>query len=369
MSDRPFEQAAKAFDPIVKQLNDDCQANPTLVLYGQFYVSDTIHDRLQAIILDIVQRNLRYNPKPTSPNTYGVPWLDDTFLKCLSNLTYSPLRLSDIQKFLDGYEVKDDLAAIRALFPSTAPGNKEVNAVQHAYWYIWNSPDISTTLPPTMQWTYGINGPLMDAAWSYERTRCYSTTNAFVRKLLKKRGVTALPQTARISQGLIAGAAITGPRSDTSKSPLVAPQTVTYGSATMLASAVSLIESALDAGGLVVLGVVSGVSQDKALWGTPEHYLLALGHATINGADWILFWDPDHGSTEIKAEFGSNWGKNIGCLVNLPNHLSTGLDQYDFGDIDVDSRHQNTIPPTFGYHKEYGRRHRYQVFYAQSKPQ
>lgn len=365
-----FRQASAVFDPAVKQLKADCAANPGLVTYGQFYISDTVHYLLLAQVTKILESIPRFDASaPNGATILGVPVLNQTFLNQLAGLMWSPLDWNRLTSFLNSKEVKGDLAPVRALFPSDPPGTKEAIAVKNAYWYVWGSSEIATGLPPSTTWITGLSGTLMDAAWSYEKARCFDSTTSFATKILKKRGVKSLTSTLRISQGMIAGAALTGPALDPHMSnPMVPPQTITYSPLSQLGQVVSSVGAVLDAGGLVVCGVLSGVRQDRALWGTPEHYVLAIAHGSVGGTEAVLFWDPDHNSSNIEPVFGAQWGLNFGCLFQAGSHFSTGIDDEDFDAIDNNLLDQSLSPPTFGYHLNLPRRHRYQVFYAQSRP-
>jgi hypothetical protein len=178
-------------------------------------------------------------------------------------------------------------------------------------------------------------------------------------KLAKKQGTTYIAADKRISMGTIAGAVITeepaGPK------PALAQQTIKYTNDSVLVKLVGSMRAAIDAGGTVLCGVLSGVRQDQSLFPQPEHYIVVFGYGAINGVDAFVFWDPDALRSNIAS---TATGPGFGWLFHLPGRLSTGLDE---GDLKAIGR--NPSSATVGDHLQEPRRHCYQVYYVRTMPQ
>jgi len=119
----------------------------------------------------------------------------------------------------------------------------------------------------------------------------------------------------------------------------------------------------IDTGGLIQCGVMSGVRQDNDLFKKPEHYVLVFDYCQIEGKDAFMFWDPDAGRSNITS---AQWGPGFGCLFHASKRLSTAID-----DADLLAIERNESEALFGDHTApYDRRrHCYQVYWVQTRPQ
>jgi len=319
--------------------------------FGQFYVTESIRAAIEQVISDTVQSTAEgiFSADRGDRITSALwPYLD--------GIPFDDIDVSAVNDVLDRYD-QGDLGVIRQMFTATAPTTADATAVSNAFNVLWTSPSspgldaIFVTGSPTV--------PRGRAAQALEKTKCFPVAQGMAQKLARKQGTTHLAADKRISMGTIAGAVVTegpaGPK------PALAQQTIKYTNDSVLVKLVGSMQGAIDAGGTVLCGVLSGVRQDRNLFTQPEHYILVFGYGAINGVDAFVFWDPDALHSNIAS---AATGQGFGWLFHLPGRLSTGLDEGDLRAID-----RNPSSATFGDHLQEPRRHCYQVYYVQTMPQ
>jgi len=319
--------------------------------FGQFYVTESIRAAIEQVISDTVQSTAEgiFSADKGDRITSALwPYID--------GIPFDDIDVSAVNDVLDQYD-QGDLGVIRQMFTATAPTTADATAVSNAFNVLWTSPSspgldaIFVTGSPTV--------PRGRAAQALEKTKCFPVAQGMAQKLARKQGTTYLAADKRISMGTIAGAVVTegpaGPK------PALAQQTIKYTNDSVLVKLVGSMRGAIDAGGTVLCGVLSGVRQDKNLFTQPEHYILVFGYGAINGVDAFVFWDPDALHSNIAS---AATGQGFGWLFHLPGRLSTGLDEGDLRAID-----RNPSSATFGDHLQEPRRHCYQVYYVRTMPQ
>ena len=121
------------------------------------------------------------------------------------------------------------------------------------------------------------------------------------------------------------------------------------------------MKAAIDAGGFVHCGVLSGALHEHSKFGSPEHHILVFAYDSIDGQDAFLFWDPDAAKSNIastkSAANPQGWGEGFGVLFSRMGRLTTAFDDADLAAID---RHEKA--KTFGDHTNETLRHCYQVY-------
>lgn len=322
-----------------------------IVNYGQFYVTESIRTGIKTVISDTV-----HSTAGGIFSADGGQRLISALEPYVEGIPFDDVDVSAVNDILDQYD-QGDLGVIRQMFTASAPTAADATAVANAFNVLWTSPSspgldaIFVTGSPTL--------PLGKAAQALEKTKCFPVAQGMAQKLARKQGTSYIAADRRISMGTIAGAVVTeGPAGTKSA---VAQQTINYTNDSVLAKLAGSMRAAIDAGGTVLCGVLSGVRQDKNLFTQPEHYILVFGYGPINGIDAFVFWDPDALRSDISSA-ATNPG--IGWLFHLPGRLSTALDESDLKAID-----RNPSSATFGDHLQEPRRHCYQVYYVRTLPQ
>lgn len=324
------------------RFQSDFASHTQLIRYGQFYVTERLTDELLATIRTTLQ---------SSPLAALVPGFVDNAMRRFGEAFRNGLpSASTLLAIVDSLGLPTEL---KALFAPTPSANQDAAS---AYTLVWSSPNIGAA-PPWLGFT-----PTLDrivAAHAYEKDKCFPVLRSLAAKLLRKRGVTALPSAARISDGALAGATLAGPAPTGASS--VPQQTIRYTRPAALAGAYATMRAALDRGGLVQCGVLSGASHEHSAFPTPEHYVLAFGHGSLAGLPTFWCWDPDAAASQI-AE--ATWGRGFTCLFALPDRLSTASDSADLAAIQT----AKEPPASFGDHLTHHKRHAYQVYYVQTLP-
>jgi hypothetical protein len=335
-----------ALETALSQFKALCSGHEQLFQYGQFYVTNRTIDDLLATIETELRANLRFQFLPPDQLNNAI-----TFFKTALRSPVTEINVSRITAMLDVIEVGGDLASIRALF---APNAADAAEAQRRYTAVWSTDDVG-------------GGPLFfgaarlgiaQAAYQIEKVKCFDVLRAFARKLVKKRGFGGLPAAAKYAEGALAGAAVSGPPAGNAAD--VPQQTIKYGAPAALASAQTRMKAAIDAGGYVQCGLLSGVSHDMSVFPNPEHYVMAFAHDTVAGQNAFLFWDPDAARSNIAS---TSWGRGFGVLFGSGTRLSTAADDADLTAID-----RTRASATFGDHVNETRRHCYQVYYLQTLP-
>jgi hypothetical protein len=317
-----------------------------LFRYGQFYVTKRTLDDLFAAI----EGDLRGNPLLSlQPDQ-----LENLirFFKAKLSVPVMSVAVPVIMQMLDLVEHNGDMAFIRSLFQPS--GADRANA-QRDFEAIWSRPDI----PSSPLWS-GTTSSLgkVQAAFQLERDKCFQVLRAMARKLVTQRGITGLPAASILSEGAVGGAFVhdTVPGTQTQ----VPQQTIRYQSPAGLAAAIARMKAAIDAGGYVHCGVLSGARHENSVFPQPEHHVLVFAYDRIDGQDAFLFWDPDASHSNID---GTGWGDGFGVLLGTTGRLSTAIDAADLSKVDRDKD-----SPNFGDHLDQVRRHCYQVYYLQTLP-
>ena len=323
----------------------------SIVGFGQFYITESIRAGIDQVIADTVESSVG-----EIFSADGGKQLESTLWSYVDGIPVDNIDVAAVNHILDQFDY-GDLGAIRQMFPGTAPTAADADAVASAFNVLWASPT-----SPGLDAIFVSGSPTVNlarAAQALEKTKCFAVAQGMAQKLAKKQGTTHIAADKRISMGTIAGAVVTeepaGPK------PALAQQTIKYTNDSVLVKLVGSMRAAIDAGGTVVCGVLSGVRQDQNLFTQPEHYILVFGYGAINGIDAFVFWDPDALRSNIASAAS---GAGIGWLFHLPGRLSTGLDEGDLKAID-----RNPLSATFGDHLQEPRRHCYQVYYVRTMPQ
>ena len=263
-----------------------------------------------------------------------------------------------IMNLLNLIEVNGDMAAIRAMFGTTKQDEAHARLDFND---VWSNDNISTA--PGYSGSATSLGKAQ-AASKLESDRCWQVLRAFAAKLLKKRGGTRLPPAVILSEGAVAGAQPKQTAPGVLKSPgvaeILARETLVYTQPPVLSAAAKRMKAALDAGGFVHCGVLSGALHDHSVFPKPEHHILVFAHDAIDGQDAFLFWDPDAAHSNIAV---TGWGDGFGVLFSRDGRLCTGVDDADLAVVECTKGVR-----TEGDHLRDTRRHSYQVYTLQTLP-
>jgi hypothetical protein len=320
-------------------------AHTQMFRYGQFYVTNrTVDDLVGAIEVD-----LRANPiLSAQPEQLAnlIKFFRDK-LRPKEGVMSVPVAL--IMATLDLIEYKGDMTFIRSLFQ---PSKADRANAQRDFEDVWSTPDI----PSAPQYTGLPSLRKAQAAYLLEKGKCFQVLRAMARKLLKQRGITGLPGSVILSDGAVGGAFV----HDMVTGTEARQQTIEYRAPAGLATAIARMKAAIDAGGYVHCGVLSGALHEHSAFPQPEHHILVFAYDRIDDQDAFLFWDPDAGHSNIT---GTGWGEGFGVLLGTSGRLSTAIDAADLSKIDRDKNSLN-----FGNHLDQVTRHCYQVYYVQTLP-
>ena len=340
-------------DQAVKDFKALFGAHKQMFEYGQFYVTNRTLDDLSSLIEAEIRGNLRLQ-FATPAELQGTV---DFFKKQLSR-GVDQINLPGMLDVLDRLERDGDLAAIRELLKLT---NEDKANAKRDFDALWTDATI-----PSAPWWSG-SAPSFGkarAAKQLENDRCFQVLRSMSRKVLKARGITALPPGVSYSTGAIGGAT---PVQTTPAAPdHGAQQTLTYTVPAQLAAGLVRMKAALDAGGHVHCGVLSGAVHENSKFPQPEHHVLVIAYDQIDGKDAFLFWDPDAARSNIVS---AHWGQGFGLLLGTAARLSTAIDDADLKAVDL----RQTLPTglfnnDFGDHVGQPRRHCYQVYFVQTLP-
>ena len=316
--------------------------------WGQFYVTNRTMADLRTTIEALIRGNIRMMFSDRTAVDGAVSFFNTQLSRAIGEIP-----LATVLAMLDGLERDGDMAEIRALLK---PSDGDKASAKRDFDAIW-SDDV---IPSAPRWSG--SPPTLGkarAAFQLEKDRCFQTLRSMSSKLLKARGVTALPAAATYTAGTLAGAAPvqTAAGSGTNTAP---QQTLKYASPGELATAVTRMKLALAEHGFVHCGVLSGAEHEMSRFPQPEHHILVFAHDTIDGHDAFLFWDPDANHSKIAS---TGWGPGFGVLLASANGLSTATDDADLRAID-----RSRASVNFGDHLADPRRHCYQVYYVQTLP-
>ena len=321
--------------------------------YGQFYVTERTLADLRKVIEAEIRGNLRFQ--------FAMPaQLEGTvaFFKNQLSVGIDKIDVGVINAMLDNLERDGDLAAIRRLLKPTA--EDKANA-KRDFDALWNNSVIPTSpLYPASEASLG----KARAASLLENDRCFQVVRSMSEKVLKARAVASLPAGVSFATGALGGAipVETSPASGDQ----VAQQTLNYMVPAQLASGLVRMKRALDAGGQVHCGVLSGAQHDHSKFPQPEHHVIVIAHDQIDGRDAFLFWDPDAVNSNIES---AHWGRGFGVLLGSASRLSTAIDDADLKAIDRRPRLAGGIGNSeFGNHSGEPHRHCYQVYFVQTLP-
>jgi hypothetical protein len=317
-------------------------ANPALLKNGQFQITSAVRGRVAAV----VHEELVAKPNATLQGIW------DNMLRNQNGLTFESKALLD----------KVNELGLQADYPSTVkayqPDPTATKAwAQNLYQQVWGNDAMNPTPsvdPPTLaraKAAFELGGVDLAGTPTGEKGACFDSTKALGRKVIKARALPAVPANLKIAQGQIANAQAV------SKNATEGFDIVTYGSPAGLAAVVEKMKRALDAGFLLLCGVLSGTRHDMTPKPTaakplpqPEHYVLVFAYDN----NVFAFWDSDSAVTDIGF---TGWGPGFGFLVATNTSLSTAMDPNDL--VDVDSG---------GNHNQFKKRHRYQVYSVQTLP-
>jgi hypothetical protein len=344
--------ATPKLNKAVEDLKALCGAHTQLFRYGQFYVTRRTMDDLLAQILATLAGMLRFVVSPADLTPLN------NFFKEKLGVAAPDVDVVSIMNMLNLIERDGDMAAIRALLVTTK--QDQANA-QSDFDDVWLNDRISTAP------MYSSSQPTLGkarAAFKLESDRCWQVLRSFATKLLKKRGTTRLPPVVILNESAVAGAAPRQTAPGTPASPgvaqILARETLNYAQPAVLSAAAARMKAALDAGGFVHCGVLSGALHDHSKFPNPEHHILVFAYDTIDGQDAFLFWDPDAAHSNIAS---TAWGKGFGVLFSRAGRLCTGVDDADLADIERTARVRNE-----GDHLRDTLRHSYQVYSLMSLP-
>ena len=342
-----LDTAVEAFQKICgHDRHSNLDGHWQLYQYGQFYVTNRTVDDLVAQIQTELKANVRFQLDP--------PQLTNAmnFFNAKLRVSIKTVNLPVILAMLDSMENNGDMAAIKLMF---APTQSDRANAQSDFNTLWSSQD----LPANPWWTGSASLQKAQAAFEIEKDRCWQVLRSFARMLLKKRAIKSLPAAAQISAALLGGASI--------KNITPKRQEIVYASQPELTAAVARMKEAIDNGGYVHCGVLSGALHEHSKFGSPEHHILVFAYDVRDGQDAFAFWDPDAFVSNIASTVtptnASGWGRGFGILFSRPGRLCTGVDDADLAAIDTDS-----TSPTFGDHTSEPKRHCYQVYTLQSLP-
>ena len=335
------------FEAAVTSFKSLCPGHAQLFLYGQFYVTKITLDNLFGQISMELTSNLRISLQPDA--LAGAI----AFFKAKLSVAVTDIAVDVIMAMLNSIELNGDMWAIKAMFtPSKTDG---ANA-RRDFDAIWSTTDI----PGAPLWSPSATVGRAQAAFELEKDRCFQVLRSFARKLLKKRGISTLPPSVALSAGQVGGAALqhTTPATTTE----TGRDTIVYNAPPALAAAVATMKAAVDAGGYVHCGVLSGAVHEHSKFPEPEHHILVFAYDSIDGQDAFLFWDPDASHSNIAS---TSWGDGFGVLFSRVGRLSTAIDEADLAAIDL----LKGNGPTFGNHTREPLRHCYQVYSVQTLPE
>jgi len=315
--------------------------------HGQFYVTKRTMIDLTGTIETEIRGNLRLAMQPAQ-----VEGAISFFRSKLLSGPVMSVSVAAITQVLDLIEHNGDMATIRVMFKPTAADR--ANA-QRDFDAIWSHPGIPAA--PLLS----ISPPSLgkaQAAFKLELDRCFQVLRTLASKLLEKRGITSLPAPATISDGAVGGAFVHDTAAGTATE--VPRQTIRYNQAATLAAAMARMKAAIDAGGYVHCGVLSGARHEHSAFPQPEHHVLVFAHDRIDDQDAFLFWDPDTGHSSIDT---TGWGAGFGVLLGTATRLSTAISGTDLTRI-------NRVKESadFGDHLDDKQRHCYQVYFLQTLP-
>lgn len=338
--------ATPKLNKAVADLKASCGTHTQLFRYGQFYVTRRTMDDLLAQITSDLSANLRFVLAPDQlPNVLA-------FFKAKLSEAAMDVNVVSIMNTLNLIEVNGDMAAIRAMFVPTKQDEAHARSDFHD---VWSTPNISAA--PTLSGSPASLGKAQAAA-KLEKGQCFNVLKAFAAKLLKKRGGARLPPTVILNEGVLAGARPQQTAAGVPASPgvaqILARDTLVYTQPAVVSAAATRMRAALDAGGFVHCGVLSGALHDHSVFPNPEHHILVFAYDTINGQDAFLFWDPDAAHSNIA---GTGWGDGFGVLFSRNGRLCTGFDDADLADIE-----RTKDDKAEGDHRNDTRRHSYQVY-------
>ena len=338
--------ATPKFNQAVTDLKALCGTHTQLFRYGQFYVTRRTMDDLLGQITADLSANVRFAIAPDQlKNTLE-------FFKSKFKVAVPEIDLPSILNMLDLIEFNGDMAGIRAMFSPTKADEAHARADIND---VWANTHISAA--PLFSGSAASLGKAR-AAFKLEKDRCYLVLRSFAAKLLKKRGVKPLLPTVTLSELAVAGAVPKLTAAGTPASPGVAEilgrHTLAYAQPAVLSAAATKMRAALDAGGFVHCGVLSGAMHEHSVFPNPEHHILVFAHDTVDGQDAFLFWDPDAAHSNIA---GTGWGDGFGVLFSRNGRLCTGVDDADQADIERTKGVKNE-----GDHLRDTLRHSYQVY-------
>jgi len=344
--------ATPKFNKAVEDLKALCGTHTQLFRYGQFYVTRRTMDDLLGQITADLSANLRFALTPVQlANTIA-------FFKAKLSKAAMDVDVAGIMDMLNLIEVNGDMAAIRAMFGAT---KQDAAHVRSEFNDVWSNTNISSA--PLVSGSPASLGKAQ-AASKLEKDRCFQVLRAFAAKLLKKRGVAPLPPTVILSELAVAGATpkqtAPGVPGSHDVAEVIARETLVYAQPATLGKAAVRMRAALDAGGFVHCGVLSGARHERSVFPNPEHHILVFAYDTIDGEDAFLFWDPDTAHSNISA---TTWGSGFGVLFSRTGRLCTGVDDADLADIERTKDVSNE-----GDHLRDTRRHSYQVYSLQTLP-
>ncbi len=342
-------------DGAVSRFKADFVGNEDLYSFGQFFVTRTLMKGILGTIRAELDGNVSISFTPALADV-----INTFFATLFDTVPIESISLSQVDSFLTFVSQsigQQSITAIRALFPSGQPTQQDADEVRQAFRSVWDSPGLVAALPFT-----AAPGTLRmaQAARKFENDRCFDVATNMARKLLKKHKITTLAPNIRLSFGTIPGVVVKeGTRSPGSQTQ----QVLVYSSQSTLDSVAVRMRSVIDAGGIIQCGVLSGVRQDNNLFKQPEHYLLIFAYCSVDGKEAFLFWDPDAARSDIVS---TRWGPGFGCLFHASGRLSTAVDDADLSGID-----RASASDKFGDHITAvdTRRHCYQVYWVQTRPQ
>lgn len=344
--------ATPKFKTAVVEFKKTFTTHRQMYAYGQFYVTGRTIDDMLGVIESELRANIRFMFSPEE--------LEKTLKWFREKLRVDVRQISAgaINTMLDLLEVNGDLAAIRALFRSSAADKADAASARADFEQIWSS----DAIPGLPYWSPA--SPTLGkalAARDLEKDRCFQVSSSLARKVAKARAVAALPA---LSNGQIAGAGVVDTAPAVPATHDAGQQEVRHSDAATLPAAYARMRAVIDAKGFVQCGVLSGA---RGPFPRPEHYVLAFAYDVVDGKDAFLFWDPDANRSNIASTSpvagAPGWGPGFGVLFATAKRLSTAMDDADLKGIDRDEKSL-----LFGDHIVETRRHCYQVFSLQSLP-
>lgn len=350
--------ATPKFNAAVAEFKKTFATHRQIYAYGQFYVTGRTVDDMLGLIESELRANIRFMFSPDQ--------LENT-LKWFREKLRVDVRLisaAAINAMLDLIESNGDMAAIRAMFRSSAAGKADAAAARADFDQIWSG----DAIPAYPYWS-GSSASLGKAlaARELEKDRCFQVSSSLARKVGKAR---ALPTPPALSDGGIAGARVVETVPAAPARNDVGQQEVRHADPAALQAAYARMRAVIDARGFVQCGVLSGA---RGPFPRPEHYVLAIAHDVVDGKDAFLFWDPDANRSNIASTApgagAPGWGPGFGVLFATAKRLSTATDDADLKAIDrIEKTPLGEVNPLFGDHVAETRRHCYQVYSLQSLP-